>query len=586
MLTTKRCIQRRTAPDRRRSKRCQALSWAVLAFLAISGSATSQTITLPGYIVETVITGLSLPTTMAFVGDDEILVLEKNSGRVQHYLDGVFQGTAIDLDVSPTSERGLLGICLHPDFANNSLVYLYYSLATSQGGTWLDNRVERFVWNGSTLSFDSTIVVFPSDPAQANGPNHDGGIIRIGPDNKLYVITGDLNRGGFDNPRLEQNTDATAVAGVGGILRLNLDGSIPGDNPFSALDIDARLRALFAYGIRNSFGVAFDPVTGRLWYTENGPNVYDEINIAEPGMNSGWLKIMGPDSRNAIYSRNDFTPFDAADLIYLSGAFYQDPLFSWLQPIGVTAIQFLSGIKFGPAERDRVLVGDNNTGQLFLFEPNAGRDGVVPRTGTADLVADNATERNQYAVGSGWGITTDLQIGPDGYLYVASLTQGAVYRIRRVLDPFVPDSFQIVRGVLTGGELGDLFLSDDQRLDVRAGLTLFLGEPPLQVVVTGTSPVEVPVELRFKLEASVNTPGLTQSIQLFNYDTSSYEQVDLAVPGVSDGIVEVVITMNPGRFVQAGTREMRAKVVYQQVGLTLLWPWSARLDQTVWSIVH
>ena len=149
----------------------------------------------------------------------------------------------------------------------------------------------------------------------------------------------------------------------------------------------------------------------------------------------------------------------------------------------------------------------------------------------------------------------------------------------------LPGSFSVVRGVLTDGGLGDLFASDDVRLEVRAGLTLFLGESPLQVVVTGTSPVEVPGELRFKLEASANTPGLTQMIELYNYVTSSWEEVDLSVPGAMDGIVEVVITTDPGRFVQAGTREMRAKVVYRQVGFTLLWPWSAMLDQTVWTIV-
>ena len=153
-----------------------------------------------------------------------------------------------------------------------------------------------------------------------------------------------------------------------------------------------------------------------------------------------------------------------------------------------------------------------------------------------------------------------------------------------VSTTIAPDSFSMVRGVLIGGSLSDLFASDDLRLDVRAGLTLFLGESPLQVAITGTSPVETPSELRFKLEASVNTPGLTQTIELFNYDTSLYEQVDLAVPGFSDGIVNVVVTTNPGRFVQAGTREMRAKVLYGQVGLTLLWPWSAKLDQAVWSI--
>ncbi|MCH8980008.1 MAG: PQQ-dependent sugar dehydrogenase, partial [Armatimonadetes bacterium] len=498
--------------------------------LAISGSATSQTMTVPGYLVETIITGLVRPTTMAFVGDGDLLVLEKG-GNVQHFLNDVFQGTALHVNVIGDSSRGLLGICLHPDFATNGFVYLYYSLAEGHHTTWLDNRVERFVWNGSTLSFDSTIIVFPFDPDQANGPDHNAGIIRIGPDEKLYVITGDLeDRGSFSNPRIEQNTDSTAVAGVGGIVRLNLDGSIPADNPFIG-EADPRIKALFTYGIRNSFGMEFDPLTGSLWYTDNGPNVYDEMSIAESGLNSGWLKILGPDSRDATYAKNNFTAYDAADLVYIPGAFYRDPLFSWLSPIGVTAVQFLTGIKFGPAERDRLLVGDVNTGQLFLFELNASRDGVVPRTGTGDGVADSSTERDQYAIGSGFGIVTDLQIGPDGYLYVVNLALGEVYRVRPVLDPYVPDSFTIVRGFLVGGGLSDLFYSDDMKLDVRAGLTLFLGEPPLQVEVTGTSPVEVPSELRFKLEASTNTPGLTQSIQLFNYHTSLYEEVDLSVPG-------------------------------------------------------
>ena len=147
-----------------------------------------------------------------------------------------------------------------------------------------------------------------------------------------------------------------------------------------------------------------------------------------------------------------------------------------------------------------------------------------------------------------------------------------------------PNSFLIVRGALNGGGLTDLFVSDDMKLDVRAGLTLFLGEPPLQVVVVGTSPVGTPSELRFLLEASVNTPGLTQSVQLFNYDTSLYEEVDFSVPGFSDASAVVVITTNPERYVQVGTREMRAKVVYRQVGFTLLWPWSASLDQAVWTI--
>ena len=116
------------------------------------------------------------------------------------------------------------------------------------------------------------------------GPNHNGGPIAFGPDGKLYGITGDLNRN-----EAEQNYQAQAnnSSQVGGIYRLNDDGTVPGDNPFSGHS-NADFHRWFAYGIRNSFGLTFDPATGNLWDTENGPGSYDEVNLVAPGFNSGW----------------------------------------------------------------------------------------------------------------------------------------------------------------------------------------------------------------------------------------------------------------------------------------------------------
>ncbi|MEO7453991.1 MAG: PQQ-dependent sugar dehydrogenase, partial [Fimbriimonadales bacterium] len=213
------------------------------------------------YFVQTFASGMSQPTTMAFVDSDTVLVFEKSTGRVRRIENGVLQAApAIDLPVNDSSERGGLGLCLSPNFANDNFVFLYYSHAATQGGTWTGNRVERFVYDHGlgTLTFDSSIITFAQDSGQSNGANHDGGIIMIGPDDKLYIITGDLNRGRFTNPRIEQNTSTTAVAGVGGIHRLNLDGSIPIDNPFIN-HASERIRTYWAYGIRNSFGMAFDP---------------------------------------------------------------------------------------------------------------------------------------------------------------------------------------------------------------------------------------------------------------------------------------------------------------------------------------
>jgi glucose/arabinose dehydrogenase len=345
------------------------------------------------------------------------------------------------LPVNYASERGLLGIALHPDFATNGYVYLYYTRSSTGADTsiqsaWLDNRVERYRWNGSALVEPTLIVAFPRDPTQNNGPNHNGGVILFGPDGKLYGVTGDLNRGFFSNPRIEQNTSTTAVAGVGGIFRLNPDGSIPPDNPFVSHP-DRRIQHLWAYGIRNSFGIVFDALTARLWLTENGPEVYDEINLVGRGFNSGWLKIMGPDSRNATYSENGNRAYDANDLIYLPNAYYADPIFSWLQPIGVTSIVFVRSARFDAGVRDEAIVGETNNGRLYRFTMNAARNDFILTGALADRVADSVTERNLSTFGTNWGVVTDLRIGPDGYLYVVSLFANRVYRIRPVNPPAI-----------------------------------------------------------------------------------------------------------------------------------------------------
>jgi aldose sugar dehydrogenase len=152
----------------------------------------------------------------------------------------------------------------------------------------LANRVYRYSWNGSALVNPSLILDLPV----ALGPSHDGGIMTFGPDGKLYVVIGDLNRDG----QLQNFSTGPGPDNTGVIFRVNDDGCVPSDNPF--LSHGGNLAKYYVYGIRNSFGLAFDPITGELWDTENGPNSYDEINLVLPGFNSGWEQIMGPDSRD------------------------------------------------------------------------------------------------------------------------------------------------------------------------------------------------------------------------------------------------------------------------------------------------
>lgn len=177
---------------------------------------------------------------------------------------------------------------------------------------------------------------------------------------------------------------------------------------------------------------------------------------------------MGPDSRNATYTENGNTPYNASDLVYLPNAYYADPLFSWLTPIGVTSIQFLRSARFDSNLRDQAVVGESNNGQLYLFRLKSTRDDFDLTGALADRVADSATERNSLTWGTNWGIVTDLKIGPDGYLYVVSLFANRVYRIRPVNPP----------PILNGRAL----------LDGRAGLPL--GVPLRLTLLQNGTPVE------------------------------------------------------------------------------------------------
>src|ERR687887_524971 len=309
----------------------------------------------PSLSVSTVVSGLDQPTSMAFLGPNDFFVLEKATGKVQRVANGVVH-TVLPLPVNSFSERGLLGIALQPNFAQTHGVYLYWT--QSQSGTvssapadvpLLGNRVDRYVWDPSTrtLTFDKNLIMLRSFQADANQPlrgNHDAGKILFGPDGKLYFQIGDQGRRGqlqnlasgpfgpgqpddqFGGPA----PDDAHLTGV--ILRLNLDGTTPSDNPFANVttrqlaalelqagvtltsaqlsDVVANIHKIFSYGRRNGFGLAFDPMTGSLWESENGDDAFDEMDRITAGSNGGWVQIMGPASRIGEYKdiETKFTP--------------------------------------------------------------------------------------------------------------------------------------------------------------------------------------------------------------------------------------------------------------------------------------
>lgn len=597
----------------------------------------------PGLEVSTVANGLTTPISMAFVGEDEMLVLEKNTGQVMHVTNGSVRGAVLDLAVNSSSERGLLGIALHPEFENNGYVYLFWTCAAPPptenpyfptqiecpdepalgedtddllAVPLLGNRVDRFVWDGSSLTWDMNLTklrVFQNDGApiprgqgdeeQAVLGNHDGGVMRFGQDGKLYIIFGDTGRrGALQNlpfgpisygepgepppetptatppaetptattpaetppattpaetptattpaetppatppaetptstsvppetptatPGASETPPATATppavsnlippqdeSGVqpqdltqdllgirlhpypvaddqfggpqpddahytGVIMRLNDDGTIPEDNPFYEVgatiggEIGENIQMTFAYGIRNSFGMDVDPLTGLVWMTENGEDAFDELNLVEPGLNSGWIQIMGPLERVSQYKQIESTePFNepfpnlqqfrwspeniadgpveaALRLFRLPGSHFSNPEFSWKYATAPAAIGFVAGDGLGEAYAGDLFMGfsipDPLGGPLFHMELQEDRMSIVlPGEAQRDRVADNntvrdLTESEPFLIGTDFGVLTDIRTGPNGNLFLVSLSNGAIYEISARAEPLV-----------------------------------------------------------------------------------------------------------------------------------------------------
>jgi glucose/arabinose dehydrogenase len=541
---------------------CRNLLVASL-LLAAAAPAPAQTLNDSRLRLETWVSGLKRPTLFCWVGARELLVFEKDTGKVRRVKNGNLKNVALDLSVAYDSERGGLGIAADPDFAHNSYVYLYYSLTSGSGdtvGSWAENRVERYTFDGTNLVNPSgPLISFAMDPAQAgNGPNHDGGVIAFGPDGKLYGATGDLNRGRFGGQeRIEQNTAVSGSAFVGGMFRINSDGTIPGDNPFIA-ESDSNLHKWFSYGLRNCFGMAFDPLTGLLWYTENGPDKYDEINRCPPGMNSGWLKIMGPDSRDATYGENGNTAYDQSQLTILNNSVYVDPEFSFKTPVGITAIQFIHSKRFPTDLRDNVFVGDNNTGNLYYFVMKKNRQEFRLRNGVADKVADNSNEVNSVVGGTGFSVITDIQVGADGYLYLTNLNSGNIQRIRPVVDLVEATALDVVSGRQRAGTLEDLEESDDAWMQLTADGSSKLADE-VQIGLTYVLNEVQPTSVTIDVETHASGPA-QERLLARNQVTGAWDALEVRDAATQD-VLRTLTLANAADYIRAGDKTIELSYV-------------------------
>ena len=411
---------------------------------------------------ELVASGFDFPTTMAFLGPDDFLILEK-AGLVKRVTNGVvLDKPLLQVDVSVKDERGLLGIAISEkknldtnngtSIKNNNIshnVFLHYVICKEKN-TGCENRIYRYDLDNknNVLINPKLLLSVPSFP----DPAHIGGIIDIGPDNNLYVTIGNFQHtipSEIYRTMTQNYEDGKPVDGRAGVLRITQDGKPVGNG---ILGSEYPLNLYYAYGVKNSFGIDFDPITKNLWLTENGPRFGDEVNLAEPGFNSGSDKIFGiwrvneegkklqadgkesggDDGGGGEYVTVGNNP---KDLVYFGGkGHYSSPEFIWDKSIAPTAVLFLDSKNLGTQYQNDMFVGSVD-GQIFHFDLNNNRTGLLLKGVLQDKIASDDTEFGDILFAEGFSIITDLKQGPDGNLYVVSGLKesksenlGAVYR--------------------------------------------------------------------------------------------------------------------------------------------------------------
>ena len=378
----------------------------------------------PSLKVELVTQGLRSPTSMAFLGPNDILVLEKETGTVQRIIDGkMLPQPLLQVPVSTTNERGMLGIAIAKHSNGPTYVFLYYTKDGGGGPQSLANVLYRYeLSNDQQLVNPKLLLNLPA----LRGPNHNGGKVVIGLDNNVYTVIGDLRA---HRTQAQNVVNGPAADSTGGILRVTQDGQPVSNSPLGQQGT-APLNLYYAYGIRNSFGIDFDPVSKKLWDTENGPTFGDEINLVEPGFNSGWVQVQGIWTVEGSLKKGPVNPNPSANLVDFGGkGKYRAPEFIWTKPVAPTALKFLNSAKLGSQYQNDMFVGDIKNGNLYHFKLNQDRTGLV-LSGTLSNKISNKPQDSQpiiFASGFDGGIT-DLQVGPDGYLYVAAFA-GSIYRI-------------------------------------------------------------------------------------------------------------------------------------------------------------
>ena len=343
-------------------------------------------------IVEEYVSGLNLPVMIDFI-DEHMLVVEKDEGTVKIIKDGILISEPIlQLEVSHTSEEGLIGILVQ-----NNDVFVHHTTRSVDDDT-TSNWFTKYTWDGEKLIEPVELLSFHKGTG-----NHNGGVMIEDENGIVFGAIGDLGYGNVLDMQQQKNFLSAENNYIGSILSLNAPSEV------------------YAVGIRNTYGLDIDPVTGILWDTENGHNDFDEVNLVQKKFNSGWSKIQGP------IKDNQETPI-------INGYEYSDPEFSWERPVAVTSIHFIQSPLF-PEYENSVLIGSFGGGILYKFELNENRDGFrFDDNNLKDLVLNKEDSPNEIIFGTGFAGITDIKEGPDGSIYIVTIGDGKIFRISPALN--------------------------------------------------------------------------------------------------------------------------------------------------------
>jgi glucose/arabinose dehydrogenase/plastocyanin len=383
--------------------------------------------------VEKVLSGFDSPTNIAFIKNNDFLILEKN-GTVQRAINGnLSDKPLLKVNVSNGFFQGMLGIAIAHSNKNNSnttptsssssneqplrSVLLFYTEDKGNGASPIGNRLYRYDLVNNKLINPKLLLDLPV----IRDSWGNGGAITIGPDNYIYVTMGSAGNDNYTPQTMTLNyRNSTIVDGRAGILRITQDGKPVGPG---ILGDTYPLNLYYAYGMENSYGIDFDPIAKNLWDVENDGSFNDEVNIVKPGFNSGYGMISG---------LSEESPAVPSAVVNFSGkGIYKDPEFVWVKKPVALGSKFLPSDKLGKQYQNDLFVGGFQDGRIYHFHLNANRTHLaLPQSlSSGSIASSDLPIADPIIFGEGFGGISNLAVGPDGYLYVVAIGTGDIYRI-------------------------------------------------------------------------------------------------------------------------------------------------------------